>query len=135
MWTNTEQFTLIIQETRTWKQATELSNMINFSRITLFYNCTVNHTIPWVAKSPLLIWRQTDSSLKMVFNIINFATFLPITYIKSLRGYCRRLPRCLLRHIQRFIRLLWQKKCWGTAEVNDVFKLVSQQLHCQQLYS
>ena len=42
----------------------------------------------------------------------------------------KRLPKHLLKQIQRIIRLLWQKDCWGTAEVNDPFKILSQQLYC-----
>ena len=33
------------------------------------------------------------------------------------------------------VGLLWQKDCWGTAKGHDAFKLLPQQLYCQQLFS
>ena len=38
------------------------------------------------------------------------------------------LSRRLLKQIQRFVRLLREKDCLGTAKVNDVFKLLPRQL-------
>ena len=51
------------------------------------------------------------------------------------RGNYWRLLRCLLKEIQTFVRLLQQKDCRGTAEVNDTFKLLPGQKDCWRLYS
>ena len=48
-----------------------------------------------------------------------------MTYIRHSRGNCQGLPRRLPKQIKRIVRLLQQKDCRGTAEVNDAFKLLS----------
>ena len=68
--------------------------------------------------------------LKLVYSFINFIIPLPATYIRYSRGNCQKLPRHLLKQIQRIVRLLSQKDCRGTAEVNHAFKLMPWQLYC-----
>ena len=70
--------------------------------------------------------------LKLVYSFIKFIIPLPATYIRHSWGNCQGLPRHLLKLIERIVRVLWQKDCWGTAEVNYAFKLLSWQLHCQR---
>ena len=66
---------------------------------------------------------------------INFIIPLCATYIRHSQGNQQRLSRHLLKQIQRFVRLLQQEDCWGTAELSDVFKFLPWQKDCQQLYS
>ena len=65
------------------------------------------------------------TKLEVGYRFINFIILLRATYIRPSWDNCQRLPRRLLKQIQRFVRLLHQKDCPCTAEVNDVFKLLS----------
>ena len=58
-----------------------------------------------------------------------------MSYIRHSQGTYRRLLRCFLKEIQTFLRLLQQKDCRGTDEVNDAFKLLPRKKDCRQLYS
>ena len=71
----------------------------------------------------------------MVYSFINFIIPLPATCIRHSRGNCQILPSRLLKQIQRIVKLRRQKDCWGTAEVNDAFKLLPRQLYCRRLCS
>ena len=64
------------------------------------------------------------AKLEIRYRFINFIILLRATYIRPSWDNCQRLPRRLLKQIQRFVRLLHQKDCRCTAEVNYVFKLL-----------
>ena len=69
------------------------------------------------------------------FTTINFIIPLHASYLKYSQGNCWKLSRCLPKQVQKFVGLLQSKDCRGTAEVNDVFKLLPQLKNCQRLYS
>ena len=58
-----------------------------------------------------------------------------MTYVRHSWYNCQRFSKRLLKQIQRIVRLLWQKDCQGTAEVNDAFKVLLWQLNYRQLNS
>ena len=64
---------------------------------------------------------------------INFIIHLPVTYVRHPWCNCQRLAKPARtakdwQKIHKTVRLLRQKDCQGTAEVNDAFKFLPQQL-------
>ena len=55
------------------------------------------------------IQRQTSLGLKLVYSSINFVITLPATYIRHSQRNCRRLPKCIVKQIQRFVRYFSKK--------------------------
>ena len=51
------------------------------------------------------IQRQTALGLKLVYSFINFVISLPATYIR----HSRRLPKRIVKQIQRFVRYFGKK--------------------------
>ena len=79
--------------------------------------------------------KTTTLGLKLVYSFINFIIPLPLTYVRHFWCNCQILANGFAEGNTE-IRLLHQKDCrGGTTEVNDVFKLLSQQSNYQWLYS
>ena len=55
------------------------------------------------------IQRQMVLGLKLVYNFINFVIPLPATYIRHSQRNCGRLPKRMVKQIQRFVRYFSKK--------------------------
>ena len=93
--------------------------------------------LPYYRRNKKRFWPTTIHGLSYIKTknrglklIISFDFLIPLlaTYIRHSGGNCQMLSRRLLKQIQRFVRLLREKDCRGTAKVNDVFKLLPRQL-------
>ena len=56
-----------------------------------------------------LIQRQAALGLKLVYSFINFLIPLPGTYIRHSQWNCQRLPKHMLKQVQRFVRYFSKK--------------------------
>ena len=81
------------------------------------------------------ICRKMAMVLKLVHSFINFVITLPATFIRDSWCNLQKVAKCLLKQIQRFVRLLHQKDCWGTVKVNDVFKILPPHIYFRRVYS
>ena len=64
---------------------------------------TLRNVFSQLQSKCFLIWRQVTLGLKLVCSFINFVIPLPATSIRHSRRNCRRLPRCLVKQIQRLL--------------------------------
>ena len=74
--------------------------------------------------------KTCNLGIEVGLQLISFIIPLCTSYIRHSWGNYWRLLRYLLKEIQIFVRLLQQKDCQSTAEVNNAFKLLPQQKDC-----